>query len=266
MDNIGFSQDDFDRDDAADALREMLVSGEYAEMFQSLKNDPELAKEMEKSLSASGMSWDDLKDSLDQMAKTGGPPPQGSAGRAGSSAGMQGSGSAKPSAGTSKGTVPKPTSSRPPGSIVVAPIPALVVKSVNNIATKKYAAGVKVFINLCHSPEMFAPPPLGSMPIEEVLKKPEDFDYRVPIAVGIPRAGLDKAGKSCVEIDACLHSSVIEMAEKDLEYQTFLVELVAEMVEEQLGLALSRGKSLSSGFPRTLTHCRPFRQIFRFLK
>ncbi|KAI9015544.1 hypothetical protein DFJ74DRAFT_680561 [Hyaloraphidium curvatum] len=37
-----------------------------------------------------------------------------------------------------------------------------------------------------------------------------------------------------------MHSSVVELAEKDVEYQAFLSEIVVENVEEQHGLALSR--------------------------
>jgi hypothetical protein len=240
-DLVGYSpdilKDEEKLDDAQKALMELIQTGEYRELLLQMKNEPAMAAEMEKSLASSGMSWEDLQTSLDLMAEGKGPSLPGSAPFPVGS---------KPSASGSKGVKAAPSSAKPsapPGSIVVAPIPAFVVKSVNKIATKTYPEGIKVFINFCHSPDMFAPPPL-SEPIQSIVDKEVDFEYRVPIAVGAPRAGLDKAGKACIEIDACLNSSVLDLAENDLDYQSFLIELVAENVEEQIGLALSRDFSM----------------------
>jgi hypothetical protein len=99
---------------------------------------------------------------------------------------------------------------------------------------------MKVFLNICHSPLVPAPPIVDP---EEVLKaiKAEDTAYRVPLSLSGPRNTMDKSKTVSLVFDACINTQAIELSKTDPDFQLFIIELAIEWIEEKHKMKLSRG-------------------------
>lgn len=59
---------------------------------------------------------------------------------------------------------------------------------------KTRAGGDKVFVNVCHSPEVPPPPPVSPPGLQRLLREPPGPDgaFRIPMSLGEPHAELDR--------------------------------------------------------------------------
>ncbi|KAI9203803.1 pre-RNA processing PIH1/Nop17-domain-containing protein [Polychytrium aggregatum] len=127
-----------------------------------------------------------------------------------------------------------------PKAFEVVPEPGFVVKTLNQTEVGDWAAGLKVFINLCHS-EQIPPPPLASdEEIRRALNAEDNTAFRVPLSLSGPKAEKDKSGRACLVFDACINTQPFLKCMADEDFKLFLVELSMEWVEEKHRLDLSR--------------------------
>jgi len=98
----------------------------------------------------------------------------------------------------------------------------------------------KVFINVCHSEELPAPPDISD---EELLKITESQDpsrFRVPISLGEPHAEVDHSGKGCSAYDVIVNSEFYKRTQTRPVLKNFLLTLALEGLEQKFNLVLSR--------------------------
>lgn len=130
----------------------------------------------------------------------------------------------------------------------IQPISGFVVKTriVSVDATVKHPPAIvpkaKVFVNLCHSPELPEPPLASAEEIQKVMSGDTSINYKIPLSLIGPYSSTDRAGQPCLVFDACLNSVPLAKSEKDLDYGLFLVELALEWVESKNKIVLSRGR------------------------
>lgn len=100
---------------------------------------------------------------------------------------------------------------------------------------------IKVFINICHSPEIPAPPLCSKKEIEKAIKAEDNSIYKVPLSLSPCRTDLDKTKQICLVFDACINTTPFKQSENDDDFKLFIIELAVEWVEEKHKLKLSRG-------------------------
>ncbi|KAG2455777.1 PIHD1 protein, partial [Polypterus senegalus] len=75
-----------------------------------------------------------------------------------------------------------------PGSKQIRPEPGLCVKT-------KCSDGGKVFVNVCQSSQVPAPPPLSEAELIQLLESDDPSSFRVPMSLGEPHAEVDNKWK-----------------------------------------------------------------------
>ena len=55
----------------------------------------------------------------------------------------------------------------------------------------------------------------------------------MPMSLGATRYDRDHADKSCIVVDACVHTQQYVRAERDLDYRLYILELAMELIEER---------------------------------
>lgn len=115
-----------------------------------------------------------------------------------------------------------------------------IVKSNN----PKYKTGTPVYINICHAPEIPAPPVTSEDEVQKALNADPQATYRVPLSMSQARIEKDAAGKTCLITDACINTQPYVRTERDLDYRLYILELSIEWAEEKESIELDRGKYL----------------------
>ncbi|KAJ3299652.1 PIH1 domain-containing protein 1 [Borealophlyctis nickersoniae] len=126
----------------------------------------------------------------------------------------------------------------------IEPEAGFVVKTHNVTKVEDYPAGLKVFVNVCHSPHVPAPPLASKEEIQRALKAEDNATYRVPLSLNPPRPDRDKAGKACIVFDACINTDPLRKSSDDEDFKIFLIELALQWIEEKYKLELSRDFTL----------------------
>ncbi|KAJ3353688.1 PIH1 domain-containing protein 1 [Allomyces javanicus] len=122
----------------------------------------------------------------------------------------------------------------------ITPMPGFAIKTSLTKSTATYPSGFKVFINLCHSPYVPAPPVATDDEIRAAITGADGAAWKVPMSLTGPRDDADKLGRPCVVFDACVHSDVVAKAESDWDFKQFIIELAIQWAEEKHGMSLSR--------------------------
>ncbi|KND03214.1 uncharacterized protein SPPG_02270 [Spizellomyces punctatus DAOM BR117] len=125
-------------------------------------------------------------------------------------------------------------------STEIVPEPGFVIKTHNQTQVGDWPAGLKVFINICHSPHVPAPPLASDEEIRRAINAEDNAAYKVPLSLSSPKADRDKTGKTCLVFDACVNTDPLNKALMDMDFKLFLIELSLEWVEEKHKLDLSR--------------------------
>ncbi|EGD76689.1 hypothetical protein PTSG_08040 [Salpingoeca rosetta] len=101
-------------------------------------------------------------------------------------------------------------------------------------------SGEKVFLNICHSEDIPAPPSISDEELALVIANEDGTRFRIPMSVGPPHMEPDNTGTPCRAFDAIVNSSVVEQLNEREGMREFVVELVMCQVEAKHNLALNR--------------------------
>ncbi|CAN6650405.1 hypothetical protein TRVA0_024S01332 [Trichomonascus vanleenenianus] len=127
----------------------------------------------------------------------------------------------------------------PDDEITLDPRPAYVVKTL--LVSGKHQ-GTKVFINICTDPAVPEPQDgYGELMIQKIQN---DEDYIVPIVVSQERQTTDKANRTSLVYDCCMHPRVVQETLKNNGFRLIVIETCLELVEENAGAELNRDFSL----------------------
>lgn len=102
--------------------------------------------------------------------------------------------------------------------------------------------GLKTFVNVCSDSRV--PEPADGYGPEILEKVQRGEDYVVPIVMSTQREDVDKAGRSCVVWDCCMHPKVIVECIQNAGLRLLVIETCLELIESSSGLELSREYSL----------------------
>ncbi|XP_053824358.1 PIH1 domain-containing protein 1 isoform X1 [Vidua chalybeata] len=121
---------------------------------------------------------------------------------------------------------------RPGPTRAVTPQPGLCVKT--------RAGGDKVFVNVCHSPEVPPPPPVSPPGLQRLLREPPgpDGGFRIPMSLGEPHAELDRGGRGCTAYDVVVNSGFFRTLQADPLYLEFFLTVAMEGLSEKYGVEL----------------------------
>lgn len=126
---------------------------------------------------------------------------------------------------------------RPPRtapSRAVTPKPGLCVKT--------WAGGSKVFINVCHSNEVPAPPPLTPPELQRLLSSPDVASFRIPMSLGEPHVEQDSSGHPCTAYDVVINSAFFRTLQAEPLYLEFFLTVAMEGLGEKYGVDLGHGE------------------------
>ncbi|XP_064359667.1 PIH1 domain-containing protein 1 isoform X2 [Dromaius novaehollandiae] len=116
-------------------------------------------------------------------------------------------------------------------STAVTPQPGFCVKT--------RAGDAKVFVNVCHSPAVPAPPPLAPRDLRLLLDSDAASAFRIPMSLGEPHAELDRSGQGCTAYDVVVNSSLLRTLQADPLYLEFFLTVVMEGLAEKYGVAVN---------------------------
>ncbi|XP_037982335.1 PIH1 domain-containing protein 1 [Motacilla alba alba] len=115
----------------------------------------------------------------------------------------------------------------------VTPQPGLCVKT-------RAAGGQKVFLNVCHSPEVPPPPPVPPPGLQRLLRDPPGpgGSFRIPMSLGEPHAELDRGGRGCTAYDVVVNSGFFRTLQADPLYLEFFLTVAMEGLSDKYGVEL----------------------------
>ena len=143
-----------------------------------------------------------------------------------------------------------------PAPTIIRPEPGFVIKTTYRKLNADESH--KLFINLCHSDEIPAPPPATTDEIRAAIDSGDCSLYRIPLSLMGPREDVDRgniakikapiqcyiqfviAGRPCLVFDACVHSDPFSRCSSEFEFRAFLIHLSMEWIEQKHSLLLSR--------------------------
>ncbi|XP_029441297.1 PIH1 domain-containing protein 1 isoform X3 [Rhinatrema bivittatum] len=123
--------------------------------------------------------------------------------------------------------------SREPQSKQIRPQPGFCLKT-------RTSQNDKVFVNVCKSEHIPAPPELSEQGLVSLLESEDPSGYRVPISLGEPHAEVDNSGNGCTAYDIAINTSFFEKIQANPLFMEFLVTVALEGLENKYGLELSR--------------------------
>uniref|UniRef100_A0A8C3Y303 PIH1 domain containing 1 n=1 Tax=Catharus ustulatus TaxID=91951 RepID=A0A8C3Y303_CATUS len=108
------------------------------------------------------------------------------------------------------------------------------------LCVKTRAGEDKVFVNVCHSPEVPPPPPVSPPGLQRLLREPPgpDGGFRIPMSFGEPHAELDRAGRGCTAYDVVVNSGFFRTLQADPLYLEFFLTVAMEGLSEKYGVEL----------------------------
>ncbi|KAI9342191.1 pre-RNA processing PIH1/Nop17-domain-containing protein [Zopfochytrium polystomum] len=154
-----------------------------------------------------------------------------------------------PAPATSTTTAPPPPpqtpQTAPPGMTPITPHPWHVLKTRLKTTCADWPAGLKVFVNLCRSPDVPPPPIVAPKDVWAAIGNDASDSgggggYKVPLSLSGPRSDRDKEGRVCLVFEACVNDAPARLADEDDDYRFFLQQLCLEFLEEKHGVELDR--------------------------
>ncbi|KAL2913607.1 hypothetical protein HK105_206909 [Polyrhizophydium stewartii] len=123
--------------------------------------------------------------------------------------------------------------------VQVDPLPGFVFKTRTTKASGDYPHGMKVFCNVCHSPDAAAPPILPEKELRLIIEASDASQYRIPMGLSPPRSDIDKGGQVCLVFDVCVNSQPLALALKNQSFKVFLVQMAIAWIDHKHNLSLS---------------------------
>uniref|UniRef100_A0A672ZYI3 PIH1 domain-containing protein 1 n=1 Tax=Sphaeramia orbicularis TaxID=375764 RepID=A0A672ZYI3_9TELE len=121
-----------------------------------------------------------------------------------------------------------------PDSRVIRPQPGLCVKTLSEPDKQK------VFVNVCQSNAVPAPPQLSREELVELLQSDDPSGYRVPMSLGEPHTETDNSSQGCTAYDVVINQEFFQTCQKDPLFQQFIILVSVEGLENKYNLELSR--------------------------
>ncbi|RKP30953.1 hypothetical protein METBISCDRAFT_15165 [Metschnikowia bicuspidata] len=127
-------------------------------------------------------------------------------------------------------------------AIRLTPTPEFVVKTSIVTGSGDHAFGRKVFINVCHDPQVPKPP--GPFEIEAVFAQIVKNEWEIPIVVSPEKVCADKKGALAFVYDCCINSECFAWTQLYRDLRLILIEWAIEAVETMHELVLKREYSV----------------------
>lgn len=121
-----------------------------------------------------------------------------------------------------------------PDSRVIRPQPGMCVKTILESSKQK------VFINICQSNSVPAPPDMSRDELVELLQSEDPSGYRVPMSLGEPHVETDNSSQGCTAYDVVINQDFFQTCQKDPLFQQFIILVSVEGLENKYNLELSR--------------------------
>ncbi|KAJ3139701.1 PIH1 domain-containing protein 1 [Physocladia obscura] len=122
----------------------------------------------------------------------------------------------------------------------IKPRPGIVIKTHLTKPKQDYPLNMKVFINLCHSPDIPPPPTMDYEEVSRAMLAQDNVSFKVPLSLSHPKLDKDKAGTPCLVFDAACNTTPYQHSIKNGSFHAFMVTLCCEWIEAKHDLFLSR--------------------------
>ncbi|XP_072282802.1 PIH1 domain-containing protein 1 [Pyxicephalus adspersus] len=121
----------------------------------------------------------------------------------------------------------------PPVSKQIRPQPGFCIKT-------RTSKNEKIFINICKSNKIPAPPDLSEQELVSILESDDPSGYRVPMSIGEPHVEVDNSGSGCTAYDIVINTSFFEKIKDNELFREFFITVAMEGLENKYTLELSR--------------------------
>ncbi|CAN7994395.1 unnamed protein product [Ixodes pacificus] len=101
--------------------------------------------------------------------------------------------------------------------------------------------GSKLFINVCHTPELPEPREISEEELIQILESEDPTSYRVPLSLGLPHEELDKGGNPCKAFDVIINDAFFRKIESNELFRTFVITVAIDGIEDKYGASPDRG-------------------------
>ncbi|XP_056400357.1 PIH1 domain-containing protein 1 isoform X2 [Hyla sarda] len=98
----------------------------------------------------------------------------------------------------------------------------------------------KIFINICKSNQIPAPPDLSEQELVSILESDDPSGYRVPMSLGEPHVEVDNSGGGCTAYDIVINSTFFEKIKNNELFMEFFITVAMEGLENKYEMELSR--------------------------
>lgn len=98
----------------------------------------------------------------------------------------------------------------------------------------------KIFINICKSNQIPAPPDLTEQELVSILESDDPSGYRVPMSLGEPHVEVDNSGSGCTAYDIVINSAFFEKMKDNELFREFFITVAMEGLENKYEQELSR--------------------------
>ncbi|XP_053307659.1 PIH1 domain-containing protein 1 [Spea bombifrons] len=120
-----------------------------------------------------------------------------------------------------------------PESKQIRPQPGFCIKT-------KTSKDTKIFINICKSSHIPAPPDLNERELVTILESDDPSGYRVPMSIGEPHVEVDNSGGGCTAYDIVINNSFFDKIKGNELFREFFITVAMEGLENKYELELSR--------------------------
>uniref|UniRef100_A0A8C5QW93 PIH1 domain-containing protein 1 n=1 Tax=Leptobrachium leishanense TaxID=445787 RepID=A0A8C5QW93_9ANUR len=120
-----------------------------------------------------------------------------------------------------------------PESKQIRPQPGFCIKT-------RTPKNTKIFINVCKSSYIPAPPNLSEQELVAILESDDPSAYRVPMSIGEPHVEVDNSGGGCTAYDIVINNSFFDTIKDNELFREFFITVAMEGLENKYQLELSR--------------------------
>ncbi|XP_053546740.1 PIH1 domain-containing protein 1 [Bombina bombina] len=115
----------------------------------------------------------------------------------------------------------------------IRPQPGFCIKS-------KTSKNEKIFINVCKSGDIPAPPDVSEKDLVNILESDDPSGYRVPMSIGEPHVEVDNSGSGCTAYDIVVNNTFFDKIKDNELFREFFVTVAMEGLENKYNMDLSR--------------------------
>lgn len=126
--------------------------------------------------------------------------------------------------------------------VTLDPTGGFVVKTRVVEGNAKHALSTKVFLNICHDPQV--PKPKGEFIPEEVFPLIVKNEWEVPLIVSPEKTDKDKKGVPSLVYDCCINTECFSWVQVNNDLRLIVIEWCIESVELMHGIVLDRSYSV----------------------